>query len=189
MAPRRRRSPAPRSRPPEPVPRTLLQAVAFLLGLWLALLFWPQRAGAASAEPAAPAPFGALEATFYEQVNGFRAEQHLISLRRIPEIDRVARAHSEDMAQRHYLSHVSPEGRNPVDRLYAGGISGFTLAAENAGMTSRGDPNNEIFQGWLHSADHRRNLVAPPFNATGIGIARATDGTFYYTQLYITLPR
>ena len=165
------------------MPRTLLQAAAFLLGLWLALLAWPGYAGAAGAG------FGALEAAFHEQINAFRASQHLISLQRLPEIDRVAQAHSEDMAQRHYLSHVSPEGKNPVDRLRAGGISGFTLAAENAGMTSRGNPNDEIFQGWLHSADHRRNLVAPPFNATGIGIARAADGTYYYTQLYITLPR
>lgn len=171
------------------MPRTLLQAVAFLLGLWLALLFWPPRAGAAGAEPEGPGPYAALEAAFHAQINGFRASQHLIQLRRLPELDRVARAHSEDMARRHYLSHVNPEGRNPVDRLYAGGVSGFSLAAENAGMTSRGNPNDEIYQGWLHSAEHRRNLVAPPFNATGIGIARAADGTFYYTQLYITLPR
>ena len=169
------------------MPRTLLQALAFLLGLWLVLLLWPPFGHAASNEP--QAPYAALEASFHEQINGFRASQHLIVLRRLPEIDRVARAHSEDMARRHYLSHVTPEGRNPVDRLYAGGVSGFTLAAENAGMTSRGDANGEIFQGWLHSADHRRNLVAPPFNATGIGIARAADGTFYYTQLYVTLPR
>jgi uncharacterized protein YkwD len=166
------------------VPRTLVQAFAFLFGVWLAFQLWPLRAGAASPEPA---PFGALEATFHQQVNEFRASQHLIRLRRLVEIDRVARAHSEDMARRSYLSHVSPEGRNPVDRLHQGGVSGFTLAAENAGMTSRPDPNGEIFQGWLHSADHRRNLVAPPFNATGIGVARAADGTFYYTQLYVTL--
>jgi uncharacterized protein YkwD len=171
------------------VPRTLVQALAFLLGLWLALLLWPERAGAASAEPSEPAAYAELEAPFFEAVNRFRASQHLIPLRRLPEIDRIARAHSEDMARRSYLSHVSPEGRNPVDRLHAGGVTGFTLAAENAGMTSRADPNTEIFQGWLHSADHRRNLVAPPFNASGVGIARAADGTFYYTQLYITLPR
>ena len=182
----RRRSPVRGSRPPDPMPRTLLQAAAFLLGLWLALLLWPGRAGAASADAAAYAP---LEADFFEQINDFRASQHLIPLQRVPELDRIARAHSEDMAQRHYLSHVSPEGRNPVDRLQAGGISGFTLAAENAGMTSRANPNDEIYQGWLHSADHRRNLVAPPFNASGVGIARAADGTWYDTQLYITLPR
>jgi uncharacterized protein YkwD len=171
------------------VPRTLLQAAAFLLGLWLALLVWPARAAAQGASPDEPAAFDALEAAFHEQVNAVRGARHLIALRRLPEIDRVARAHSADMARRVYLSHVSPEGRNPVDRLHGAGVSGFTLAAENAGMTSRQDSNREILEGWLHSDDHRRNLYAPPFNATGIGIARAADGTLYYTQLYVTLPR
>ena len=136
-----------------------------------------------------PKTFAQLEAHFYQQVNAVRRERHLLELQRLPEIDRVARAHSQDMARRRYLSHVTPEGRNPVDRLRSGGVSGFTLAAENAGLTSRGDPNREILQGWLHSEDHRRNLYAPPFNATGIGVAQAADGTFYYTQLYVTLPR
>lgn len=176
-----------RTRRPEPVPRTLLHALAFLFGVWLALLFWPH-AAAASGEDASP-PFAELEAEFHDEVNAVRAARHLIALRRLPEIDRIARAHSRDMANRRYLSHVTPEGRNPVDRLHAGGVSGFTLAAENAGMTTRQDPNREILQGWLHSDDHRRNLYAPPFNATGIGVVQASDGTFYYTQLYVTLPR
>jgi uncharacterized protein YkwD len=171
------------------VPRTLVQAAAFLLGLWLALALWPLRAGAQAGAATGPARFAALEAGFHEQVNAVRSSRHLIPLRRSPELDRVARAHSQDMASRVYLSHVSPEGRNPVDRLHQAGVEGFTLAAENAGMTSRADPNREILQGWLHSEDHRRNLYAPPFNTTGVGIARAADGTLYYTQLYVTVPR
>jgi uncharacterized protein YkwD len=170
------------------LPRTLLQAAGFLLGLWLALLFWPLRVEATRAEDEAGA-FASLEATFHEQVNAVRSSRNLLPLRRLPEIDRIARAHSEDMARRAYLSHVSPEGRNPVHRLHGGGVSGFTLAAENAGMTTRADPNAEILTGWLHSEEHRRNLFAPPFNTTGIGVARAADGTFYYTQLYLTIPR
>jgi uncharacterized protein YkwD len=171
------------------VPRTLLHALAFLLGVWLALLLWPLHAVAAGSEGGSPARFAELEADFHDRVNEVRSSRNLIALRRLPEIDRIARAHSQDMAQRRYLSHVSPEGRNPVDRLHAGGVTGFTLAAENAGLTSRGDPNSEILQGWLHSDEHRRNLYAPPFNATGVGVARAPDGTYYYTQLYVTLPR
>jgi uncharacterized protein YkwD len=171
------------------VPRTLLHALAFLLGVWLAFLFWPPFALAASSETDAPAPFERLEQEFHDQVNAVRSSRNLIALRRLPEIDRIARAHSQDMARRRYLSHVSPEGRNPVDRLNAGGAAGFTLAAENAGMTSRPDSNREILQGWLNSDVHRRNLYAPPFNTTGIGIAQASDGTYYYTQLYLTLPR
>ncbi len=63
------------------------------------------------------------------------------------------------------------------------------MAAENAGLTDKTDPNQEILQGWLASPVHRNNLHAPPFNRTGVGIARAADGTYYYTQLYVAVPR
>ncbi len=56
-------------------------------------------------------------------------------------------------------------------------------------MTDRADPNREILEGWLHSPVHRKNLLAPAFNQTGIGIAVAPGGTLYYTQLYTTRPR
>ncbi len=171
------------------MPRTLLQALAFLLGLWVALLLSPFGARATAGDQADRTPWAELEEGFHRDVNAVRASRHLVSLQRMAALDRVARAHSADMARRAYLSHESPEGRNPVDRLQQAGLTGFTLAAENAGMTSRRDPNREILQGWLASRVHRQNLHAPPFNATGIGVARAPDGTFFYTQLYVTYPR
>ncbi len=171
------------------MPRTLLQALAFLLGLWIALLLSPLGAKATPAQRDDRAPWAELEEGFHGDVNALRASRHLLPLERRADLDRVARLHSADMARRAYLSHESPEGRNPVDRLQEAGVTGFTLAAENAGMTSRRDPNREILQGWLASRVHRQNLHAPPFNATGIGVARADDGTFFYTQLYVTYPR
>jgi len=168
------------------MPRNLPQAVAFLLGFWIALLLSPFTGRAADADEA---PYAALETALYRAVNAERASRHLIELERQPELDRVARAHSADMARRAYLSHVTPEGVNPVGRLEQGGVDGFSLAAENAGQTSKPDPGSEIFSGWLASPAHRENLHAPPFNATGVGVARAADGTWYFTQLYLTYPR
>jgi uncharacterized protein YkwD len=168
------------------VPRDLIQAIAFLLGFWIALLLSPFTTWASGGEEPA---FAGLEAEFHSAVNAERASRHLIELVRRPDLDAVARAHSADMARRAYLSHVTPEGVDPVGRLERAGIEGVSLAAENAGQTSKGEPNREILGGWLASPVHRRNLHAPPFNATGIGIARAADGTFYYTQLYVTYPR
>jgi uncharacterized protein YkwD len=46
-----------------------------------------------------------------------------------------------------------------------------------------------VLHAWIASAVHRANLYAPPFNATGIGIARAPNGALIYTQLYVTYPR
>ena len=171
------------------MPRTPAQAVGFLLGFWLALWLAPLRVEIARADALDSPPYAALEAALHRDVNVIRSQRHLIPLRRIPDLDRVARAHSADMARRGYLSHETPEGVNPVDRMRRAGVDGFSLAAENAGRTDRSDPNREIVQGWLHSPSHRHNLYTPPFNATGIGIARAPDGTLYYTQLYLTYPR
>jgi uncharacterized protein YkwD len=169
------------------VPRTLGQALGFLLGFWLALFLSPLSVETARAGD--PVAFAPLEDALHRRVNALRADRHLIPLRRLPELDRVARAHSADMARRRYLSHETPEGANPVDRLQRAGLTGFTLAAENAGRTSDHDPNAGIVRAWLRSTPHRRNLYAPPFNATGVGIARAADGELYYTQLYLTYPR
>jgi uncharacterized protein YkwD len=168
------------------MPRNLVQALAFLLGFWIALLLSPFTTWASGGEDPA---FAELEAEFHRAVNAERAARHLIALARRPDLDAVARAHSADMARRTYLSHVTPEGVDPVGRLARAGVDGFSLAAENAGQTSKAEPNREILGGWLGSPVHRQNLHAPPFNATGIGIARAADGTFYYTQLYVTYPR
>ena len=75
------------------------------------------------------------------------------------------------------------------NRLQSGGVRGFTLAGENVGMTDRVKPNSEILQGWIDSPPHRANLQGAAYNRTGIGIARSADGTLYYTQLYVTIPR
>jgi uncharacterized protein YkwD len=171
------------------VPRTLFQAVAFLLGFGAVLFLASLNSPFARGDTSPDASFAALEAHLFDQVNAVRAQHHLIPLQRSTDLDSVARNHSDDMARRNYLSHTSPEGTNPVDRIQQGIASGFTLAAENLGKTNRADPNREIVVNWLASPDHRRNLLAPPFNTTGIGIARASDGSLIYTQLYVTYPR
>lgn len=168
------------------MPRTPLQAVVFLVALWATLTVL---APLARASDGADPELARLEAAFHELVNQAREREGLIPLRRDPSVDRVARAHSRDMIARGYFAHETPEGLTPPDRLARGGVTGITLAGENVGLTNRGDPNREIVTGWLASPVHRQNLLAPMFNVTGIGIARAPDGTFFYTQLYVTIPR
>lgn len=169
------------------MPRTAVQGLAFLLGFWLALVLSPFTVRVARG--AAPADVGPeLEARLHRGINAERERHHLIPLVRDAELDAVARAHAEDMARRGYLSHVNPEGANPLDRIQAAGITGFTLAAENAGLTERAQPAEEILRHWMASPVHAHNLYAPPFNRTGIGFARAANGTWYVAQLYVTVP-
>ena len=170
------------------MPRTPTQGVAFLLGFVIALWLSPFLVGVAHGD-AAESRWGDAEASLLEAVNAERERMHLIPLLRNRDLDAVARAHSADMARRNYLSHVNPEGLNPLERVQEAGIGGLTLVAENAGLTDRNDPTLEILQSWLTSPEHRRNLHAPPFNRTGLGIVRAGNGTWYVTQLYATVPR
>ncbi len=170
------------------MPRNAAQAAGFLLGFWLVFELSPfgcAGRAAAGQEPVA----AALEAELLQAVNRTRGQRSLVALSRRGELDAVARAHAEDMARRGYFSHFSPEGRNPVDRLDAAGLEGFTLAAENVGRTDQQPPNQRILEAWLASPDHRRNLLGPAFNATGIGIARAPGGSLIYTQVFVHYPR
>lgn len=169
------------------MPRNFRDAGMFLLGLWLSIaLLEPLMTPSAWAED----PFAArLESELFHAVNAFRQSERLITFERRPDLDAVARAHSEDMVRRGYFSHETPEGFNWVDRMLGADIRGFTLAGENVGQTNQRDPGNAILDGWKASPDHRRNLTASAFNATGIGIARSPDGRMFFTQLYATFPR
>lgn len=57
-----------------------------------------------------------IEAHIYETVNRHREAAGLHPLDRIPKIDSIARAHSQDMADRNYYDHDTPEGLDPTDR-------------------------------------------------------------------------
>jgi uncharacterized protein YkwD len=168
------------------VPRTLVQGLCWLLGFYVALFFAPFYA---TSEPLYDPESAQLEQLLYEQVNGVRRQHHLLAMARRPDLDAVARAHSADMAARGYIAHESPEGHNAVVRLERARVEGFSLAAENIGTTDRQAPDREIVSAWLASPIHRGNLLAPPFNATGIGVARAANGAWIVTQLYVTYPR
>jgi uncharacterized protein YkwD len=170
------------------MPRTIGQAVGFLVGVWLAIVL-VQPLGTAAYAATTTGRAGSLEAGLAQSVNAVRTANGLVPLVRDAALDAVARAHSADMAARHYLAHETPEGLNPPARVARAGITGISLLGENVGTTSRGDPNREIVDAWLASPVHRANLLAPAFNATGVGIARAADGSYYYTQLYATRPR
>jgi uncharacterized protein YkwD len=170
------------------MPRTFGQAGSFLVGMWLALLLL-QPTGQVARAAQTGEDLSPLESGLHTAINEVRAAQGLLRLQRDPGLDAVARAHSEDMAARRYMAHETPEGLTPPDRMKRAGVTGYTLAGENVGTTTRVDPNREIVGAWMASPVHRDNVLAPVFNTTGVGIARSADGTWYYTQLYGTRPR
>lgn len=169
------------------MPRTPRHAFWLLSGLWLALsalgpLFAPW---AWADDPG----LARLEQRLHLEVNAFRRDRHLVELERRAALDAVARAHSEDMVKREFFAHENPDGEHWWQRMDRAGVAGYTLAGENVAQTNEPDPNRAVFSGWQASPAHLENLLARPFNATGVGIARHPDGRLFYTQLYVTFPR
>ena len=125
------------------------------------------------------------EARLLERVDRIRDAEHLVHLAGRSDLARVARTHALEMASHGYLNHLGLDGRNPLERTQAAGVTGFRLLAENIGSSNiRGDRLQSIVEEWMLSALHRQNLVNPAFNATGIGIAQAPDGRTIVVQLY-----
>jgi len=107
--------------------------------------------------------------------NQIRTHYGLPALRRDERLDTAARLHSEDMAERGYFGHNTPEGLTPSDRT---GRQGYP---ENAGENiANGFPNARVVVlGWMASAGHCRNVLS---SATDIGVGVATSPKVYYTQ-------
>ncbi|WP_205665156.1 CAP domain-containing protein [Caldimonas tepidiphila] len=107
-----------------------------------------------------------LEARMLEMLNEERRAQGLQPLKADPELAEVARAHSRDMFARGYFSHVTPDGRDPFDRLRASKVR-FLTAGENLAL-ARTLPT--AHQGLMDSPGHRANILRPAFGRVGIGV-------------------
>jgi uncharacterized protein YkwD len=113
------------------------------------------------AQPADPAI-----ARFADLLNARRARDGCPALAWDDAVAAVAAAHSRDMAERDYFSHVSPQGRDPFHRLQAAGVA-FVAAAENIAYGR--DTGDGLFEQWLASPGHRGNMLDCRFTRHGVG--------------------
>ncbi|HEV3113002.1 MAG TPA: CAP domain-containing protein [Candidatus Binataceae bacterium] len=129
----------------------------------------------------------AEETLILELVNRERAKAGVAPLKLFGRLAVVARGHSYDMALRHYFSHLSPDGIAPEQRIRGSGIE-YAEMGEN--IYEEDFPDRErmperAIAAWMGSPSHRKNMLSPLFDETGVGIARAADGTTYITQDFI----
>jgi uncharacterized protein YkwD len=100
-------------------------------------------------------------------LNAERKKAGLKPLLHDRELAKVAKHHAEDMAERGYFSHDSPEGEKMADRLKDSGID-YDYAGENI---ARGQADcEEVVADWMDSPGHRANILDRHFRHYGIGI-------------------
>jgi uncharacterized protein YkwD len=135
--------------------------------LYVFLFAWP-RSEFYARETAGLTDLEAVRQEMLERVNTVRRGIGLKPLLLDPRLNTAAQAHAQDMLARSYYNHISPEGTTPRRRVQAAGYVA-DITAENiaAGQTSVED----ALGAWLHSTDHRRNLLDPRLTHIGIGMA------------------
>jgi len=107
-----------------------------------------------------------LEAEMLKLINRERAAAGLAPLATDPELTPVARQHSSDMFARGYFSHVTPENRDPFDRIREANVN-FINAGENLALART---LKLAHTGLMNSPGHRANILHKDFGRVGIGI-------------------
>ncbi|MFJ9822686.1 CAP domain-containing protein [Streptomyces sp. NPDC101151] len=81
--------------------------------------------------------------------------------------------HSTDMVERGYFGHVSPDGKDPGERIAAAGYRWSTYGENIA--RGRQSPA-EVMHAWMNSPGPRANILNCSFTQIGIGIRDAAGG-------------
>ncbi|MBD3883564.1 CAP domain-containing protein [Phormidium tenue FACHB-886] len=123
----------------------------------------------------------ALEQAILQQINEYRRQKGLTTLTLNATITRQARQHSQQMSRSRNMSH---DGFNARVQTIAKSIS-YRGAAENVAFNQGySNPDRQAVDGWIKSTGHRRNIEGD-FSLTGIGVAKNTQGEYYFTQIFI----
>ncbi len=93
-----------------------------------------------------------------------------------------SRLFSQDMAQRNFFDHTSPEGTTPADRIAAANYTGTYPVGENiaAGYSTA----QEVMDGWMKSPGHCKNIMNPDFLELGVGYFHTNQDAARYNHYW-----
>jgi Uncharacterized protein with SCP/PR1 domains len=127
-----------------------------------------------------------LEKQAFAEINDLRAKNGTPQLVWSDEVAKVARLHSNNMAEQKFFSHRGLDGSMVDDRADKFGLSEWREIGENiAFVRDVARPVDLAVEKWMESPAHRQNLLNKAWSESAIGIAIATDGTVYFTQVFL----
>ena len=143
----------------------------------------------AAAPSYAPAPAASAtgdERRAFDLINAERQRRGLRPLAWDGGLTRLARYHSQNMARGNYLNHVDRDGLDLKGRAHAVGLRGWSMIGENIAYNQGyNDPTGFAVERWMVSQKHRENAMNGEYTHAAVGIARASDGTYYFTQVFM----
>ncbi|MEV6979084.1 CAP domain-containing protein [Kitasatospora sp. NPDC093806] len=140
---------------------------------------------ATSARPTATTnPGGGANTSFAQQVvdlvNVQRSQAGCGPLTADAKLNTAAQVHSDDMANRNFFDHASPEGYHADHRIEAAGYR-WSSWGENIARGQK-DPA-AVMDSWMNSPGHRANILNCSFKQIGVGVRTGTGGP-WWTQVF-----
>jgi uncharacterized protein YkwD len=108
----------------------------------------------------------AMETTTLALLNQSREAAGLQPLKANPTLRNVARLHGSNMFAYGYLSHESRDGRLPLARVEAAGLSPWHVG-ENLAYAQDVRRAHQLL---MNSPGHRANILSPVYRWVGIGV-------------------
>lgn len=127
-----------------------------------------------------------LSGVLVEQTNEVREDKNLIKLKTDSLLQEAAQLKANDMAEKGYFAHVTPDGKQPWYWLSAVSYP-YIRAGENLAVNFV--DSSQVTSAWMDSPTHRENILNG--NYTHIGIATAQGkhkgkDAIYVVQFFAT---
>lgn len=136
-----------------------------------------------------------LEGELVNLLNAYRAGKGKAPVAADPAFEEAARAHAADMMLNNFMGHSSSTGMSFQGRMaaFVGDVTKYPSIGENAARETVGQGSVEektraLFQQWVESAPHRKNLVSRSFAFVSTGVIEK-GGDIWAVQIFFAQPR
>jgi len=127
-----------------------------------------------------------LSGVLVEQTNEVREDKNLIKLKTDPLLQEAAQLKANDMAEKGYFAHVTPDGKQPWYWLSAVSYP-YIRAGENLAVNFV--DSSQVTSAWMDSPTHRENILNGNYTHVGIATAQGKHkgkDAIYVVQFFAT---
>jgi uncharacterized protein YkwD len=165
-------------------------ARTFAVGIVVVCVTAMLSASAVAAPGRPAAALTSLEHGVLVDINAFRASHHLAPLRLSSQLTAAALAHTQEMATDGYFGHDSADGSlfwKRIGGFYASTPWRYWSVGENLLWSSPDVDASGALQLWLHSPEHRANLMNPRWREIGVAAVHAAAAGGAFQGLDVTI--
>ncbi|MDB5169649.1 MAG: hypothetical protein JWN82_45 [Candidatus Saccharibacteria bacterium] len=98
------------------------------------------------------------------------------------QLQQAAQSKADDMVTQNYWSHSSPDGEKPWKFITAAGFQ-YQTAGEN--LAYGFDSASSVTNAWMHSDEHRANMLDTSFSEVGFGVAQSANYLGHGTETVV----